>query len=303
MNRAHSHARANERRVLLLAASVTGVFLVAEVAGGIFGNSLALIVDAGHLFGDLIAIGVALAAFWIAGRASGPQRTYGYARAEIMGTLLNGLALVLVAGYAGYEGARRIFATEEVRGSLVLWVGLAGLAGNLISAVIVHRASKANLNVRGVFLHLIGDAVGSVGVVASALIIMFTGWSLIDPIAGIFIGFLVLAAAVRLLRTTVDVLMETAPENVNLPDVHDAMVRQSGVRSAHDIHVWTLTSGCVAMSAHVTPMPGAPHTELLINLRERLKRQFGITHLTLQIEDEDVPDEDVHLEGDPRCLA
>lgn len=299
----HTHARSAERRSLLLVLVISSVFLGVEVLGGILGSSLAFLADAGHLLTDVVAIGVALMAFWIAGRVGGEMRTYGYARAEIMAGLLNGFGLLLISLFIGFEGVRRITATPDVDGPLVLGVAFLGLLASVAAVAILYRSAKKNLNVRGVFLHLVGDGVSSVAVIVSALIILLTGWNLVDPMAAIFISVVIVFAAVRLIMATVDVLMEVAPRGVSLPDVRTAMLREPGVQSVHDVHVWTLTSGCVAMSAHVVTAPGTDYSTLLLTLRERLKRGFDVGHLTLQIEDASLPDEDVHFGGDPRCLA
>ena len=168
---------------------------------------------------------------------------------------------------------------------------------------LLRRGARHNLNVRGAFLHLLGDSLASAAVVVSALIVMLTGWNAADPIAAIVISALILVAGGRLVMETVNVLMEVAPRRVDLPSLREAILAAPGVESVHDLHVWTLTSGCVAMSVHVRCCPDAKHGALLTALREGVKTLFGVDHVTVQVEDADLPDEETHLEGDPRCLA
>jgi len=282
---------------------ISAALLVAEVLGGVFGHSVALLADAGHLLTDVAAISLALFAFWMARRAGSAAHTFGYARVEILAALANGLALFGIAGYVAFEASRRLAEGPEVNGPLVLGVAVAGLIGNLVGARILHGHAGHNLNVRGAFLHLVGDSLASAAVVVSALIVTLTGWNVADPIAALVISALILVAGARLVMDTLKVLMEVAPAHVDLTALRDAMLAVPGVESAHDLHVWTLTSGCVAMSVHVRRRPDAEHGRLLTTLRERLKADFSVDHLTVQVEDEDLPDEETHMQGDPRCLA
>ena len=303
MRHTHTHTRTSERRSLLWVLAISGTFLVAEVVGGLIGNSVALLADAGHLLTDVAAVGIALFAFWLSQRQASNAHTFGYARAEILAALANGLALVAIAAYVAFEAARRLAAGPEVNGPVVLGVAAAGLVGNLVGVWLLRRGARHNLNVRGAFLHLLGDSLASVAVIVSALIIMLTGWNAADPIAAIVISALILVAGVRLVIETLNVLMEAAPRRMNLSGIREAVLAAPGVAAAHDLHVWTLTSGCVAMSVHVRRRPDAQHANLLTTLRERLKTRFGVDHLTVQVEDADLPDEEIHLGGDPPCLA
>ena len=303
MRRTHTHRRTSESRSLLWVLGISSAFLVAEVVGGVVGHSVALLADAGHLLTDVGAVGLALFAFWLARRPGSESHTFGYARAEIVAALVNSLALIAISAYVAFEAARRLAAGPEVNGPVVLGVAAAGLVGNLVGVWLLHRDAGHSLNVRGAFLHLVGDSLASVAVVVSALIVMLTGWNVADPIAAIVISALILVAGGRLVLETLNILMEVAPRRVDLPRLREALLASPGVESVHDLHVWTLTSGCVAMSVHVRRRPDAEHGRLLAALRERLKTAFDVDHLTVQVEDAELPDEEIHLEGDPRCLA
>lgn len=304
MSTAHTHGREAERTALGWVLGITAAFFILEVVGALLSASLALLADAGHLLADMGAIILALVAFWYARRPASSTRTYGYMRAEVLGGLLNGLTLAFVAAYVAFEAVRRINAPPEVNGALVLVVGSAGLAGNIAGVLILRRMSSGNLNVRGVFFHLVGDALSSLAVLVSGAVIVLTGWDLADPIIALFITLIILVAAGRLVLTAANILMEAVPSGVSLVKIRDSLLAATGVESVHDLHVWTLTSGCVAMSAHVRLAKIAGDSgALLVGLRRQLKALHGIDHLTLQIEGADVPDEEVHTVGDPRCLA
>ncbi len=303
LRRTHTHSRTSECRSLQWVLGISATLLVAEVIGGVLGHSVALLADAGHLLTDVAAISLALFAFRMARRAGSAAHTFGYARVEILAALANGLALLGIAGYVAFEASRRLAEGPEVNGPLVLGVAVAGLIGNLVGARILHGHAGHNLNVRGVFLHLVGDSLASAAVVVSALIVTLTGWNVADPIAALVISALILVAGARLVMETLKVLMEVAPAHVDLTALRDAVLTVPGVESVHDLHVWTLTSGCVAMSVHVRRRPDAEHGRLLTTLRERLKADFSVDHLTVQVEDEDLPDEETHMQDDPRCLA
>ena len=303
MRSQHTHARTSESRSLKWVLGISSTILVAEVLGGIFGHSVALLADAGHLVADVAAVGLALLAFWLAQRPGGKAHTFGYARAEILAALVNGVALLAIAAYVAYEAATRLAAGPEVNGPVVLIVGVVGLAGNLMGARLLHPHTHHSLNVKAAFLHVLGDSLASGAVVVSALIVMTTGWNAADPIAALVISAFILIAGVRLVKETVNVLMEVAPRHVDPDKLRDAVVAAPGVESVHDLHVWTLTSGCVAMSVHVRRSPGANPGRLLTVLREQLKAGFEVDHLTVQVEDTDLQDEVIHVSGDPRCLA
>lgn len=222
-----------------------------------------------------------------------------------MAALFNGLALFVISLYVIVEAVRRMQNIQEINGGLMLIIAVIGLGVNIAAAWVFSRTHDKSLNVRAAFLNVVGDALGSVGVIAAGTIMVFTGWYLADPIVGIFIAVLIVFAAIRLLRHTIDVLLEGVPKHIDLLKVRDAIAGFGGIKEVHDLHIWTLATGCVAMSVHArTSLEGGwTVSSILIGLRTTMKQQFGIDHLTVQLEADDLPDEQVHVSGDPRCLA
>ena len=275
---------------------------MAEVVGGLIANSLALLADAGHMLTDAAAIGLALLAIWIAGRPASIQRTFGFHRTEILAALLNALSLWLIAGWVFFEASRRFGDTPDVQGILTLGVGVAGLAVNLTAAFILHRSAGESLNVEGAFLHVLGDLLGSVAVVIAGLLIIGFGWNMADPILAIVIGVLILAPSGRLLWKVVHVLMEGTPAHLDLHRLCQRLEQLEGITGVHDIHAWSITTGYDALSAHVTAEPailGNPGPTLR-RLRGIASREFGIAHVTIQLEDsQEGCTEDHHIEHPP----
>ena len=233
--------------------AITTTFFVVELAGAYVSNSLALLADAAHMLTDVAALGLALFAMWLASRATSPERTFGYLRAEILAALVNAVTLIVLAIYIFWEAWQRFQEPPEVKSGPLLVVAIAGMLANIASAWVLSRGGghRDNLNTRGAFLHVLGDLLGSVATIAAALIITFTGWYAADPILSVLIGGLVVFGAWSLLRESVDVLLEAAPRGVVVADVRRAMDAVPGVSGVHDLHVWTVTSGLTALSAHV----------------------------------------------------
>lgn len=292
----HIHARTSEQRSLRWVLLINASFLIAELLGGIFGNSVALLADAGHLVTDVAAVSVALFAFWLSQQPGGLRHTYGYARAEVLAALANGLGLLIISAYVAYEAVTRLSEGPEVNGPLVLGVAVAGLIGNIVGVWLLHSHAGHSLNVRGAFLHLVGDSLASVAVVVSSILVMTLGWDMADPIAALIIAALILVAGTRLVLETVRVLMETVPRIVDIPSLEKQILDIPGVESAHDLHVWTVTSGCLAMSIHVQRSPDADAADLLTRIHRRMDQQLGVHHLTVQIENPDWECETVHEE-------
>ncbi len=274
------------RRPLAIALGITLVFLVVEVVGGVLTNSLALLADAGHMATDAAALALALFATWLARRPVTPERSFGFYRAEILAALVNATTLVVVSIYIFWEAARRLGDPPHVEGGLMLAVAVAGLVANAAAAWVLSRGggNQHDLNTRGALLHVIGDMPGSAGAIVAAVIILLTGWNAADPILSAGIGLLVLWGAWRLLRESVDVLLEATPPDIDADEVKRAMGAVPGVAGVHDLHVWTVTSGLVAMSAHVEVDEGANWTAVLSALAALLRERFGIAHATLQPE-------------------
>jgi cobalt-zinc-cadmium efflux system protein len=271
---------------LLLALVITTSFLVAEIIGGLLTNSLALLADAAHMATDVAALGLALFAIWLAGRPATPQRSFGFYRAEILAALANAGALTAISIFIFWEALHRIGDPPKVDSGPMLAVAIAGLLANAASAWVLMRGGghEHDLNTRGAFLHVVGDMLASVGAIAAALIMSATGWYLADPILSAGIGLLILLSSWRLLRESVEVLLEATPKGIAPSDVRGAMIEVDGVSGVHDLHVWTVTSGLIAMSGHVEVSGGRDWHDLLPDLTGLLRNQFGIAHVTLQPE-------------------
>ena len=279
--------RANSRHSLIISLALISGYAVAEVVGGMVSGSLALLSDAGHMVTDAAAIGLALLAIWVAGRPASIQRTFGYQRTEVLAALLNALGLWLIAAWVFFEASRRFQDTPEVEGGLMLAVGGVGLAVNIVAAWVLRRSAKESLNVEGAFRHVVADMLGSVGVVAAGILILSLGWSLVDPIIGVVIGLLILVSSWRLLAKVVHVLMEGTPAHLDLHQLCARLEELEGVTGVHDIHAWSITTGYEALSAHVTAdasAMGNPNP-MLDRLREIACGEFGIGHVTIQLED------------------
>lgn len=275
------------RRPLVIALAITTTFLVAEVIGGLLTNSLALLADAGHMATDVAALALALFAIWLARRPATPERSFGYARAEVLAALVNAGSLIAISIYIFWEAFNRIGDPPEVESGPMLAVAVAGLAANAASAWVLLRGGghEGGLNMRGAFLHVVGDMLGSAGAIVAALVMLATGWYLADPILSAGIGLLILWSSWRLLRESVEVLLESTPEDIDPVAVREAMTGVDGVGGVHDVHIWTVTSGLVAMSGHVDVTGGRDWPGLLDELTALLRTRFGIAHVTLQPEE------------------
>jgi cobalt-zinc-cadmium efflux system protein len=279
---AHDHGRAADRRVLAAALALVVVFAVVELVGGLLADSLALLADAGHMVGDAGSLGLALFAAWIAARPATAARTYGFRRAEILAALANGAALVAIAIWVFVEAGDRFRDPPEPLGGWMLAVGAAGLAVNAVVAGLMLRGGSGSLNVRAALRHVLADLLGSVGVVAAALVVLTTGWAYADPAASVAIGVLVLASSWAVLRESVGILLEESP--VDAHEVGHVMAALPGVVEVHDLHIWTITSGFPALSAHVLVERGADSQAIRLELERVLHERFGLDHTTLQVE-------------------
>jgi cobalt-zinc-cadmium efflux system protein len=283
----HSDAEGGHRRPLQIALFLTAVYLVAEVVGGIIANSLALLADAGHMFTDAAALALSLFVAWFSRRPSSPEKTYGYLRWEILAAFMNGSALLLVSAGIVWEALARLRTPEPVDSGPMLFIALGGLVVNAACAWVLHGAHAHSLNLRGAYLHVLGDLLGSVGTVLAALVIRWTGWLVADPLVSIVVTVLIVRSAWRLVRESVDVLLESTPSHVSVGAVRARLETLEGVSSVHDLHVWTVTTGVIAMSAHaIVPSP-VDHQRVLQQAVDAM-RTFGIGHVTLQIEREEI---------------
>ena len=276
-----------DRRPLAIALAITAAFLVVEVVGGLLTNSLALLADAGHMATDAAALALSLFAVWLARRPATPERSFGYYRAEVLAALFNAATLVAISFYIFWEASRRLGDPPAVESGLMLAVAVAGLLANAASAWVLTRGGghEQNLNMRGAFLHVAGDLLGSGGAILAAIVMLATGWYLVDPLLSAGIGLLILWGAWRLLRESVDVLLEATPKGIDAGEVRAAMAAVDGVAGVHDLHVWTVTSGLVALSSHVEVAGIRPWREVLVDLSTLLRERFAITHVTLQPEE------------------
>ena len=281
--------REGHKRILKWALSLTALYTIVEVIGGLLTKSLALLADAGHMLSDVGALAIALWAIRLAERPPTQAKTYGYHRAEILAALANGLTLWLIAGLIFHEAYHRFFSPPEVKGLGMLLIATVGLGVNIGVALILRKRASESLNLRGAFLHVIGDALGSVGAIAAGAIILLTGWYLADPIVSVLIGVLILYSSWGLVRESVDILMEAAPKGIKLDEVRAALENVSGIREVHDLHVWCLTSEFYAISAHALVGNLSEGQRILEQSREILKDRFRINHVTLQLEEDARP--------------
>lgn len=262
---------------------LTGAFMVLEVFGGWLSGSLALLADAGHMLTDVGALALSLLTAWIAQRPADANKSYGYLRWEILAALVNGAALFGIAGWVVVEAVQRIQHPGPIRSGLFLAIAAAGLVVNLISLAMLHNTRDGSLNARGAYLHVMSDALGSVGALAAAAIIWLTGWTPADPIASIALSLLILAGAWRLLRESTDILLDAVPRHVAMADVQRRILGVPGVAAVHDLHVWTVVNGVVAMSGHAVVPELDSHPGVLDGIRTEMAG-LGIGHVTMQLE-------------------
>lgn len=272
---------------------ITVLLFFAELAGGFIANSLALLSDAGHLLTDALSLTLALLASVFAALPATRRRTFGFYRLEILAALLNGSLLLVIAFFIFYEAGLRLFHPVPVQSTIMLVIATIGLLGNIGSAVILAGASRANLNVRGAFVHVVSDALSSVGVIVGGLLVHFLGWYYADPLLGFLIGLLILRGAYHLLSESANVLLEAAPSGLKVYDVAAAICGVKGIKDIHDLHVWSISSGLNALSAHllIEEAEAKRAGEILREVREMLKKKFEIGHSTFQTECENCPDD------------
>ncbi|WP_405943606.1 cation diffusion facilitator family transporter [Streptomyces sp. NBC_00144] len=281
-------AGAAHRVRLRIALCITLTVMVVEIAGGLLADSLALLADATHMATDALGLAMALLAIHFANRPASENRTFGYARAEILAALANCLLLLGVGGYVLYEAIQRFITPAETAGGLTIVFGLIGLVANMISLSILVRGQQESINVRGAYLEVMADALGSVAVLISATVILTTGWQAADPVASLVIGLMIVPRTVKLLRETLDVLLEAAPKNVDMGEVRAHILDLPGVADVHDLHAWTITSGMPVLSAHVVVSPDTldaiGHEKMLHDLQGCLGAHFDVAHCTFQLE-------------------
>lgn len=272
------------RRALAIALVLTASYTVVEVVGGIVSGSLALLADAVHMLSDNVALALALVAAWLATKPATPERTYGYKRAEVLAALANGVLLVALAIWIFIEAAMRLRDPGDVLGGWMLAIALIGLVVNVAAGVVLSRARSHSLNVEAAFRHVFADLLGSLGVAIAAIVILATGWVEADPLVSILIGVLVLASAWSILRDSTEILLESTPRGIDAGELGRRLAAAPGVVEVHDLHVWTITSGFPALSAHVLVRPGEDCHARRRELERLLHDEFGIGHTTLQVD-------------------
>jgi cobalt-zinc-cadmium efflux system protein len=282
----HDGARGSLKTALL----ITAIFLIAEFLGALYTNSLALLADAGHMLTDVAALSLSLFAMRFATRRATPRMTYGFYRVEILAALLNGVFLVLVALYIFYEAYNRFMNPPSVKADWMLVVAVVGLLANIASAWILFGKHHGSLNVRGAFFHVLTDAIGSVGAILASVAIIVSGYQIADPLISVVVAVLILWSSWVLIRDAVDILLEGTPAHINIMSLREQLGHVDGVGSVHDLHVWTLTSGVLAMSCHVVAEDGHfNRTELLSRVNDVARERFHIDHTTIQIEERNIP--------------
>jgi cobalt-zinc-cadmium efflux system protein len=293
---AHGHAHrpgavsagARHQGRLLAAFVVLVVFMVAEIIGGLVTRSLALLSDAGHMLTDVTGIGMALAAIHLASRGSRrSQRTFGWYRLEILAALANAVLLLAVAGYVLVEAIRRFQEPADVLGVPMLLIAVAGLAANLVAFALLREGARESLNVQGAYLEVLADTIGSIGVIAGAIVLQLTGWTWVDPVVGIGIGLWIVPRTLRLAGQALRILVQAAPPGTDIDAMRADLAALDGVVDVHDLHVWTLTSDMEVASAHLMVTAATDHHGVLDQARDLLRHRYGIGHATLQIEPED----------------
>lgn len=282
-----AHALAEQQRPLRIALVITAAVLVVEAAGGFLSHSLALLADAGHMLTDVAALGLGLFAFWLSGRPASSGRTFGWRRFEIFAAFLNGVALWIIAAVIGYQAFLRLQSPQPVKGGLMLAVAVFGLAANVVVGTILYRSRERNLNIRGAFLHVAADALGSVGVLVAALLIATTGSYIWDPIVSAAVCLLILWSSARLIRDSFRIFMEGAPAHLDTGAIRATLAGLDGVIDVHDLHVWTITSEFVSLSAHLRVRAGVGTKDVLRRAHEAISLRFKVLHSTFQIETEE----------------
>ncbi|MFN2530793.1 MAG: cation diffusion facilitator family transporter [Pyrinomonadaceae bacterium] len=292
----HTHAHSSDSwRRLSVVLFLTAIYMIAEILGGWWTGSLALLADAGHMFTDVAALSLALVAVWFSTRPATPSKTFGYYRLEIIAALVNGVALVVISLLIFYGAYRRWLSPPLVKSGPMILVAAGGLAINLICVWLLHARDEIDLNLRGAWLHVIGDAMGSVAAILAGISMAVFGWYTADPLFSVLIGLLIIWGSFRLIRDSTNVLLEGTPAHINLAAVEEAILTTGGVNGVHDLHVWTITSGRDALSAHVIHRQAISPPDLLQELRTKLHDKFGVDHLTIQMESPEFEDDTFHF--------
>lgn len=293
MGHDHNHfeaARSGNKKALALALGITAGIMLLEFFGGLFTNSLALIADSGHMLSDTVSLALSLAAIWCAGKAASANKTYGYYRFEIIVAFINGITLFIMAGFIVYEAIERFYEPPKVQGGWMLMIAAIGLAANILSAWVLNRNAdvEGNLNMKSAYMHVIGDALGSVGAILAGLLILLFDWTIADPIISVIVALLILRSAWGILQNSLHILMEGTPEAVNTQEVKRLLLEIKGVLGVHDLHIWTITSGMDLFTCHIDVEQEADEQAVLQNAIKLVHDHCDIEHITIQIEKSEI---------------
>lgn len=287
----HDHTHGANKKTLMISFIIISGFMIIEVIGGFVTNSLALLSDAGHMLSDAVSLGVGLLAFTFSEKMANESKTYGYKRFEILAAVFNGVTLLVIALYIFYEASQRFVNPPEVASTGMLIIATLGLLVNILVAWIFKRGgdTKENLNIRAAFLHVIGDLLGSVGAIIAALLIIFFNWGWADPLASVIVAILVLISGWRVTKDALHILMEGTPKSVDLDEIIKTMEETQGIKSIHDLHVWSITSGKNALSCHavVDGDRSVRESQVLLQTIERELKRHGVGHVTIQMESDE----------------
>lgn len=281
-----NQAYSSNQRNLVIALSITAIVMIAEIIGGLLSNSLALLSDAGHMLTDILALGLSLAAMKFAQKPPTPSKTFGFHRLEILAAFFNGILLFFISSYIFYEAYHRLLHPEEIKGLFMLVVACIGLLANGAGIMLLRKSAHTSLNVKSAFFHIVGDTISSGGVIVGGLLILYTGWYLVDPLISIFIGILILRGAYALIMESIDIFLEATPKDINVEEMLDELRKIQGVKDVHHLHLWTITSGINAMSAHVLidDLLISSSAYILKEIKSLLRNKYRIEHSTIQFE-------------------
>lgn len=294
---------AGRTRRLKLALAITAIYMFAEAIGGWLTNSLALLADAGHMLTDVAALGLTLTAIWLAARPATARKTFGYYRLEILAAFVNGVALVLLSGWVAYEAVGRWQSPPVVDAPLMTAIAFGGLVVNVVAARLLHLGHQHDLNLRGAWLHVLGDLLGSAAAITAGALMILFGWFWADAVSSLLISLAIVVSAGRLVMDSANVLLEGTPSHIDIAAVESTILDTEGVAGVHDLHVWTISSGIDALSAHISHGSNVLHSELLRRVRTRLHETYGIDHLTIQMETLDREAEAVYVcESGTKCF-
>ena len=281
-----NQAYSSNQRNLVIALSITAIVMIAEIIGGLLSNSLALLSDAGHMLTDILALSLSLAAMKFAQKPPTPSKTFGFHRLEILAAFFNGMLLFFISFYIFYEAYHRLLHPEEIKGLFMLVVACIGLLANGAGIMLLRKSAHTSLNVKSAFFHIVGDTISSGGVIVGGLLILYTGWYLVDPLISIFIGILILRGAYALTMESIDIFLEATPKDINVEELLDELRKIQGVKDVHHLHLWTITSGINAMSAHVLidDLLISSSAYILKEIKSLLRNNYRIEHSTIQFE-------------------